>query len=117
LRASPTRRSSDLVTPSERFWMDFRQKELADLPAVAKHFMQDGKAMEIGETFRQPQLADTLETLAVRGYRDFYDGQLAARIAKGLREAGSPLTASDLATTRARIEPPLQVADRDGIRL
>lgn len=110
-------RNGFAVTPSERFWMDFRQKELAQLPAVANHFMRDGKPLEIGETFRQPQLADTLETLAVRGYRDFYDGQLAARIAKGLREAGSPLTASDLARTRARIEPPLQVAYRDGVLL
>jgi len=105
------------VTPSERFWMDFRQKELADLPAIAHHFMQDGKAPEIGANFRQPQLADTLETLATRGYRDFYEGQLAERIAKGLREAGSPITASDLAKTQARVEAPLQVAYRDGFLL
>ncbi|MDQ7968855.1 MAG: gamma-glutamyltransferase [Oxalicibacterium faecigallinarum] len=105
------------VTPSERFWMDFRQKELTDLPAIAHHFMQDGKAPEIGATFRQPQLADTLETLAARGYRDFYEGQLAERIARGLREAGSPITASDLAKTQARVEAPLQVAYRDGFLL
>ena len=105
------------VTPSERFWMDFRQKELADLPAIRDYFMRNGAAPEIGEIFRQPQLADSLEMLATRGYRDFYEGKLAERIAKGLREAGSPLTASDLAKTQARIEPPLSVAYRDGILL
>jgi gamma-glutamyltranspeptidase len=102
------------VSPSERFWMDFRLKELADMPAIANHFMVNGKVPEVGELYKQPQLADTLEMLAVRGYRDFYDGKLAERIAKGLKDAGSPLTASDLAKTQARIEPPLRVAYRGG---
>lgn len=105
------------VSPSERFWMDFRQKEMADLPGVRSNFMIAGKVPEEGQLFKQPQLADTLEVLAVRGYRDFYDGKLAEKIAKGLKDAGSPLTASDLARTQARIEPPLRVAYRDGILL
>lgn len=62
------------VTPSERFWMDFRQQELASLPAIAGHFMVAGKAPEVGQSFRQLQLADTMETLAVKGHRDFYEG-------------------------------------------
>lgn len=110
-------RSGFPVTPSEKFWMDFRAKDLKDLPAIALQFMIDGKTPEIGQLFTQPQLADTLETLAVRGYRDFYDGRVAERIAKGLKSAGSPLTAGDLAATRARIEPPLRVAYRDGVLL
>jgi len=105
------------VSPSERFWMDFRQKEMADLPALASNFMIDGKVPEVGQMFKQQQLADTLEMLAVRGYRDFYDGKLAERIAKGLKEAGSPLTAADLAKTQARVEPPLRVAYRGGVLL
>ncbi|CAN7720986.1 gamma-glutamyltransferase family protein [Variovorax sp. LjRoot290] len=105
------------VTPSERFWMDFRQQELASLPAIAGHFMVAGKAPEVGQSFRQLQLADTMETLAVKGHRDFYEGGLAARIAKGLKDAGSPLTAADLAKTHAREEAPLRVAYRDGVLL
>jgi oxamate amidohydrolase len=102
------------VTSSERFWLDFRHKEMGTMPGVLHGFTQDGKAPEVGELFKQPQLAATIETLAARGHRDFYEGQLAAVIAKGLKEAGSPLTASDLAKTQARIEPPLRVAYRDG---
>lgn len=105
------------ITPSERFWLDFRLKEMASLPGLVNAFMVDGKAPEIGANFRQPQLAVTLETLAERGYRDFYEGKLAQRIAAGLKEAGSPLTASDLAETQARIEPPLRMAYRDGVLL
>ncbi|GGI54092.1 gamma-glutamyltransferase [Oxalicibacterium solurbis] len=102
------------VSESERFWMEYRLKDMASMPGVAQNFMMDNRVPNIGETFRQPQLADTLETLAVRGYRDFYEGQLAERIAKGLKEAGSPLTASDLAKTQARVEPPLRVSYRGG---
>lgn len=105
------------VSPSERFWMDFRLKEMSTLPGVAQSFMIDGKVPEIGQIFKQPQLADTLEMLAVRGYRDFYEGKLAQRIAQGLKNAGSPLTASDLAKTQARIEPPLRVNYRNGVLL
>lgn len=102
------------VSESERFWMEYRLKDMASMPGVAQNFMMDNRVPNIGETFRQPQLADTLETLAVRGYRDFYEGQLAERIVKGLKEAGSPLTASDLAKTQARVEPPLRVSYRGG---
>jgi gamma-glutamyltranspeptidase/glutathione hydrolase len=55
-----------------------------------------------------------METLAERGPRDFYEGQLAQTIAAGLRAVGSPLTAKDLALTRARIEPPLSMPYRGG---
>jgi gamma-glutamyltranspeptidase/glutathione hydrolase len=102
------------VTSSERFWLDFRQKEMDTLPGVLHGFTREGKAPEIGEVFKQPLLAATMETLAARGHRDFYEGQLAERIARGLKEAGSPLTAADLARTQARIEKPLRVAYRDG---
>jgi gamma-glutamyltranspeptidase len=102
------------TTPSERFWLDFRSKEMDALPGVKAGFTKKGRYREIGEVFRQPKLADTLEALATRGHRDFYEGQLAARIAKGLKEAGSPLSAADLAMTQARVEPPLRVAYRDG---
>ncbi len=105
------------ISPSERFWMDFRLKDMKDLPAIQQNFMVDGKVPAVGQLFKQPHLADTLEILAVRGYRDFYEGKLAERITQGLKAAGSPLTASDLAATQARIEPPLRVAYRDGVLL
>ena len=76
--------------------------------------MIGGRVPEVGEVFRQPQLASTIESMAA-GPRDFYEGALSARIAKGLKEAGSPLTAADLAQTRARMEAPLSVAYRNGL--
>jgi gamma-glutamyltranspeptidase len=102
------------TTPSERFWLDFRSQEMDALPGVRSGYTKHGQLREVGEVFRQPRLAETLETLAERGHRDFYEGKLAARIAKGLKEVGSPLSAADLAMTQARVELPLRVAYRDG---
>jgi gamma-glutamyltranspeptidase/glutathione hydrolase len=102
------------VTASERFWLDFRKAEAQSMPDVFKHFGNQGRAHASGYARQQPALARTLETLAERGPRDFYEGALAARIAKGLQDAGSPLTLSDLARTRARVEPPLKMAYRGG---
>lgn len=94
------------VSPSQRFWHDFRAREIADWPRFAPLFQRDGLQ-------RQPQLAGSLKTIAERGARDFYEGELAQKIARGLAEAGSPLTAADLAATRTEIVEPLKLAYRD----
>lgn len=102
------------ISASERFWLDFRLAENSPMPGVFGAFLDRGAVPAAGYIRRQPQLAATLEMLAERGPRDFYEGQLAAVIARGLAEAGSPLTAADLAATRARTEAPLRVPYRDG---
>ena len=101
------------ISASERFWLDFRRGD-SGMSGVFKAFMVNGDVPVEGWIRRQPQLAATLTALAERGPRDFYEGQLAAVIAQGLADAGSPLTAADLAATRARVEPPLSVAYRGG---
>lgn len=105
-------------TDSGDFWLNFRAAEMQAMPDVARHFQPPGTQGDrsaAGRLFRQPQLAQTLETLAGRGHRDFYEGQLAQRLARGLRDAGSALTVADLADTRARVEPPLTQAYRGGL--
>jgi len=102
------------ISASERFWLDFRQSEAASLPDVFPAALHGGRTPPAGFVRRQLALARTLETLATRGPRDFYEGQLAQTMAAGLREAGSPLTARDLARTFARIEPALSVPYRGG---
>lgn len=51
---------------------------------------------------RLPALARTLARLAQQGPREFYEGELAERLAAGLAAAGSPL--ADLRATQARCE-------------
>ena len=102
------------ISASERFWLNFRRSDAANLPDIYRSFLYRGQVPPAGYLRQQPALARTLETLAERGPRDFYDGQLAQTLAAGLHAAGSPLTARDLAQTRARIEPPLSVPYRGG---
>ncbi len=94
------------VSPSQRFWHDFRASEIDAWPGFVPLFRRDGVQ-------RQPQLAATLRAIARRGARDFYEGETADRIAKGLAEAGSPLTAADLAASQTQMVEPLRLVYRD----
>ncbi|MCO6188650.1 gamma-glutamyltransferase family protein [Rhizobium sp. L1K21] len=87
------------VSHSQAFWHDFRKNEVSGWHGFASTFRSAGLQ-------RQPALARTLQTIAENGARDFYEGALAHRIAAGLKEAGSPLTAADLAAVRTRCEKP-----------
>jgi gamma-glutamyltranspeptidase/glutathione hydrolase len=53
-------------------------------------------------------LADTLRRLSRAGHRDFYEGEIAAAIAKDIRELGGVLGPEDLKQFRARIAAPLE---------
>ena len=55
-----------------------------------------------------PALARTLRRLASAGARDFYEGELARRLADELKSAGSALSAADLAGYRAAVVPALE---------
>jgi gamma-glutamyltranspeptidase len=93
------------VSASQRFWHQFRKGELASWPGFSALFADDGIQ-------RQPALAATLRAIAENGPREFYEGALARRIALGLAEAGSPVTASDLARTRTIAGEPLSLPYR-----
>jgi gamma-glutamyltranspeptidase/glutathione hydrolase len=54
-------------------------------------------------------LAATLERLAEAGLRDFYEGEVAAAVARDAREMGGVLSAADLANCRARALPAVEV--------
>jgi gamma-glutamyltranspeptidase / glutathione hydrolase len=56
---------------------------------------------------RQPELAQTLRTIADQGPRAFYEGQIARQIVDHLGEGGSVLTLSDFAAYAASVEDAL----------
>ena len=61
---------------------------------------------------RQPELARTLEEIAAEGAQAFYRGRLAARLARGLGEAGALIGESDLAAFEAEVQAPIGVTYR-----
>lgn len=101
------------VTASQLFWTDFRKNELAGWHGFSKLFLPNGKAPQPGDLFVQRDLARSLKAIARHGAREFYEGELATRVAKGLEAAGSPLTASDLARTFSREEQAVAQSYRD----
>ncbi|MFG6281833.1 gamma-glutamyltransferase [Sphingomonas sp. S6] len=85
-----------------------QRKLMADDPAaMAMFFKPDGAAYAAGETFRQPDLAATLKTIAAKGRDGFYTGPLAARIAAGIRAGGGVIDAADLSGYRAIVSTPI----------
>ena len=66
-----------------------------------------------GEAMRQIELGTTLAALADGGFERFYRGSVAARIVAGLRDAGSLISAADLAAHETRVAAPLRVGFRD----
>jgi len=89
----------------------------------AKTYYPNGHIPEVGEIFRQPNLARTLRAIAdadkaafgrshdrrtaIRAGRDaFYTGEIARRIADANKAAGGVFTYDDLATFHGQIEKP-----------
>lgn len=71
-------------------------------PSSAKIFMKaDGQTLGAGERLVQRDLANTLEAVAKKGPRSFYEGAIADKIAAAVREAGGVMTAADLKAYRA----------------
>ena len=68
-----------------------------------------------GERLRQPELADTLESLAIEGDGLFYRGEIATAIAKDMR-AGGQITLADLEAYTVERRAPLTL-DYHGVRM
>ena len=110
---------SDLLTPAIRtardgfpvtelvagYWAGaeagLRQDENA-----AKTFLPRGRAERLGEIFRNPDLAEAYERIALRGRAGFYGGLTARRIVATSKRLGGPLIPEDLEEFRAEwVEP------------
>lgn len=74
---------------------------------VAKIFAPDATPMKGGTTFRNEQLAETLEWLAEDGARLFIDGDVGQAIVTQSRNLGGYLTHDDLARYRVEWRKPL----------
>lgn len=62
--------------------------------------------------FRLGRLPDTLDRLAKAGWRDLYEGEIAAHIVADVKQMGGVLSAEDLRNCKARVAPATEVAWR-----
>lgn len=73
----------------------------------------DGSPLVAGDTVMMDDLADALRVLADEGPQSFYTGTLAERIATAMEDVDGLLTREDLASYRAEIRSPIEVAYGD----
>src|SRR5919201_3621386 len=77
-------------------------------PEARRIFTNDGQLRKVGEQLVQGDYARTLERLAEAGPEDFYEGEIAARIAEDFHANGGFITREDLASYRAEAAPVLR---------
>jgi gamma-glutamyltranspeptidase/glutathione hydrolase len=76
-------------------------------------FLADGDPPQVGEIFRQPGLARTLELLAQEGFDGFYKGDVGDKLLAAVAEEGGHWTAAELAGYEIREREPVEFDYRD----
>ena len=74
----------------------------------AKFYKPDGSNYEVGDVYRQPDLAWTLEQIAEGGADAFYGGEIARRIADDMAKHNGLITMEDLANYRVIEREPVR---------
>ena len=84
-------------------------RRMSRWPNSAKSFSKaDGSPLREGDTLMQSDLAAVLATIAEQGTRGFYEGAVAEKLAKAVRDAGGIMTADDLKSYQAILRAPVR---------
>lgn len=79
--------AASLNSPGNRLKLDPESRHI---------FLRDGNAYKPGDTFRQTDLAATLERVAKNGAKEFYEGETAKRFTAAMAAHGGLITVDDL---------------------
>lgn len=92
-----------------QFEIAARAEQLRKNPEAASLFFKpDGSAYQMGDRWRQPELAWTLRQIAERGREGFYRGPVAERIVAEMERGGGRISEQDLADYRALEREPVR---------
>jgi len=94
------------------YWSE-TEKKLRTNPNAAATFLVDGRAPHLGEVFRNPDLARSLELVASGGRDAFYQGEIARSIVATSARLGGTMSAEDLAGFSSEWVEPISTAYRD----
>ncbi len=87
-------------------WQRYIGKLKADAGA-AKHYLFNGAPPKEGDVIRFPALAATLKTIAAKGARAFYEGEIAVDMARTVSARGSFLSEEDFMAHRGDAVTPI----------
>lgn len=94
------------VTELIAYYLERSAPRLGHFPNFKETYMPNGSMPAKGEIFRNPDLANTYEILAIQGRDEFYMGEIAHVIDQYMRENEGFLSYEDLAIHRSEwVEP------------
>ncbi len=96
-------------------------RELAKNPTAAETFLEDGQWPTIAgwtalsdKRINLDKMAVTLQRIADKGAREFYEGELAAEIVADVQAVGGSLSLDDMKSYQATVSDPLATSYRGG---
>ena len=89
-----------------------RREVMERFPGTRAVFLAGGQPPKEGQLLKQPDLAQTLELLAAKGFDGFYRGPVAKKLVAGVRAEGGRWTADELAAYRVHEREPLRFGYR-----
>lgn len=111
----PARRLAEKGFPaSQRMELILRLQVpvMKQFPETARIFLRGNEPVRQGETVKQPDLAATIGRIQKRGWREFYEGDTAERIAADMLANKGSITIEDLKSYKALALDPLQTTYR-----
>lgn len=81
--------------------------------AATKAYLPQDRPPKTGDIFRNPDLAQSLQEIAVGGRDAFYKGAIAAKILDAMKRHGGVMTAQDLAEYSSEWNEPISTTYRD----
>ena len=83
------------------------RKDLQRFSMSSHIWLNDGKYYKVGDTLKQPELAETLKRIAKKGPEEFYRGETAKMLASDMAALGGLITMEDLANYQPKIREAL----------
>ncbi len=105
-----------ILNGRQAYFLELLEPIMTLTPDGCALFEPEGRYLKQGDRFWNPELAAFLETLPKDGEREFYEGEIARRIAQDMEEGGGLLTRADLAAYQVIERTPIGI-DYRGLRL
>ena len=97
------------VTELIAYYLQLSTRRFIDNSNFKETYTVNGNALEKGDVFRNPALANTYRLLAKKGRDEYYKGSIAKTIAQFIQEQGGFLSAEDLAAHHSEWVEPVSV--------
>jgi gamma-glutamyltranspeptidase/glutathione hydrolase len=92
--------------------LEWPSERLHKYPVSAALFFPGGAPLQVGQTWKNPDLARVLRRIAEQGSAGFYQGPTAQAIADEMKANGGLITLADLGGYRAKWRAPLEFSYR-----